>query len=222
MENDEALLLRVRQGQLAQVLKVLPPERWTEEVWIRAALDHHDNAPSLPRLLDAGARWGSGIFSILYMASPGPILEVLCARASPDHFRTMFMFKAYGSIRSARCFIKHGARLSHLATEHNRTHFPLEIWYFEQAVLRCRAAVAALLRVKRVAKVDYRWDQLLLAEIARTVWMSRDDDIWTSEAEWKRLFEDEEDMRQIQRKEHEIRQLKKRRDSRTNAAFKRK
>ena len=128
MENDKALLLRVRQGQLAQVLKVLPPERWTEEVWIRAALEHHDNAPCLPRLLDAGAPWGSGLRSILYKASPGPILDVLCARAPPDHFRTLFVFKAHGrSIQSTRCFIKHGARLSHVATEHNCTQFPLEL-----------------------------------------------------------------------------------------------
>jgi hypothetical protein len=54
---------------------------------------------------------------------------------------------------------------------------PLELFTFQKAVLKCRTAVVAMLRVKRVAKL-WNWDKFLLKEIGYAIWATRYDENW--------------------------------------------
>lgn len=77
---------------------------------------------------------------------------------------------------SVRVLIANGARLSTVRGSYQYYITP-ELEVFERAVLRCRAAVVALLRVKRVGEL-WRWDKFLLRELAYAVWATRTEDEW--------------------------------------------
>ena len=54
---------------------------------------------------------------------------------------------------------------------------PPELEAFERGVLRCRAAVVAMLRVKRAGRLLV-WDKFLLKQMALDVWATRYDKQW--------------------------------------------
>ncbi len=47
-----------------------------------------------------------------------------------------------------------------------------ELEAFERGVLRCRAAVVTMLRVRRAGQL-WMWDKFLLAEMALCIWATR-------------------------------------------------
>jgi hypothetical protein len=61
--------------------------------------------------------------------------------------------------------------------EDYRENITPELEAFERGVLRCRAAVVAMLRVKRAGKL-WMWDKFLLLEMALCIWSTRYDKGW--------------------------------------------
>ena len=63
-----------------------------------------------------------------------------------------------------------------------REYITPEMVAFERGVLRCRAAVVAMLRVKRAGRL-WMWDKFLLLEIAVCLWSTRYDKGWQTAAQ---------------------------------------
>ena len=68
--------------------------------------------------------------------------------------------------------VANGVRLSTVRKGDRDLTTP-ELEAFERGVLRCRAAVVALLRVKRAGARLVRWDKYLLKQMAIDLWMTR-------------------------------------------------
>lgn len=99
---------------------------------------------------------------------------------------------------------------------------PLSLWLYENAILRCRSVTAALLRVKRVTVLDYRWDQFLLVHIARHVWATRCDERWRGQEEEQDRQAHMDDESKIKKKLREIDDIKTRQRWRLENAIERK
>ena len=78
--------------------------------------------------------------------------------------------------KSVRVLMANGVRLS-TVNEYRRDLITPELEAFERGVLRCRAAVVAVLRVKRAGQL-WMWDKFLLAELALCIWSTRYDKGW--------------------------------------------
>ena len=78
-----------------------------------------------------------------------------------------------------RVLVANGVRLS-TVREGNRPYITPELEAFERGVLRCRAGVMAMLRVKRAGQL-WMWDKFLMLEIALSIWATRYDKGWQSE-----------------------------------------
>lgn len=74
----------------------------------------------------------------------------------------------------ATVLVANGLRLSNVMRT-NRIKPKLEA--FERGVLKCRATVVAMLRVKHVGQL-WKWDKFLLREIAFAVWATRYEKEW--------------------------------------------
>lgn len=176
--------------RLMALLDALPRDRWTErspDGWtllhyacrgdvaaVRALLAHGIDANAA----DPYSLCGSHVAA----SSDQPrVLEVLCAAGAnmrttnsvgkaPLDFALRAHAKSEGD--TVRVLLANGVRLS-TARADSRRYITPELAAFERGVLRCRAAVVALLRVKRASGRLARWDRFLLALMARDTWATR-------------------------------------------------
>lgn len=181
-----------RHGRLLNFLHTLPQTRWTEcDPW-SATLLHHacqgDNTAAAVALLTHGAsvdacdslRRAPAFWAAHWGQSR--VLEVLCAGGARVQMRDCQGRRALDAalVRSPECvrvLVANGARLSS-AHETGRHRITPELEAFERGVLRCRAAVAAMLRVKRASRRLVCWDKFLLIEMAVCVWSTRAEVAW--------------------------------------------
>lgn len=113
--DEEALEQQVRNGQLGEVLQVLPRERWAEQKWVQLALQCVANAPALRYLLEAGAPHTFRILEREYLILDHweePFVEVACEYAQPGALREKLRYTAKRSTGYPHIFIKHGARIA--------------------------------------------------------------------------------------------------------------
>ena len=178
------------------LLVKLPRERWAERNEHNHALLHFayfgpnvEAAVALLRsgLVDVNARntWGgTAVHSAAIWELPR-MVEVLCAAGADLQARdkdgdtpinvTLRFAKQDGG-EPVRVLVANGVRLSTVREEY-RFHITPELVAFERGVLRCRAAVVAMLRVKRAGQL-VRWDKFLLVELALCIWSTRYDKGW--------------------------------------------
>ena len=183
-------------GRFMELLVDLPRTRWAERDKYGFTLLHlacrGPNVAAVVALVQSGlvdvdarsqgkntpAHWASS------WVQPR-VLEVLCAagadlratnrigRAPIDLALTEA--KADGG-ETARVLVANGARLSAVPDD-RRDFITPELEAFERGVLHCRAAVVAMLRVKRAGQL-VRWDKFLLLELAVCTWATRYDKGW--------------------------------------------
>lgn len=181
-------------NQLLELLLTQPRARWTERDRHGRTLLHFaamfaDEA-AIVALIQSGQdvnarnRWHYTPAHYAAENEPPRALEVLCAAGADLRARTHIdaspLDTALGTARyddqCARVLVANGARLS-TANERQRRYITPELMAFERGVLRCRAAVVAMLSVKRKANL-YWWDKFLLREIAYALWATRHNEQW--------------------------------------------
>lgn len=178
--------------RMMEFLQNLPRHRWADREANDATLLHvacqgPEAAPVVALLqsdmLDVNARnrWGAtpAHFAV-WSRRPRP-LEVLIAKGvdfqtdHPSHSalinHALMPAASTDSLETISVLLANGARLS-AAGKGYRKHITPAMVSFECGVLRCRTAVAAMLRVKRAGQL-WRWDKFLLKEIALAVWTTR-------------------------------------------------
>ena len=110
------------------------------------------------------------------------VLELLCAagtdlRARNSNGETPIDVAIRGAPSwCVHVLVANGVRLS-TVREHCRYLITPELEAFERGVLCCRAAVVAMLRVKRAGQLRM-WDKFLLLDIALCIWATRYDKGW--------------------------------------------
>lgn len=176
------------------LLDKLPRERWTERNPDNWTMLHYacrgDNTAAAVALLahgmDIGAQTKLGWLVTHHAAfsAQARTLELLCAAGANLTLRDrdagvtpleVALFRLPLSGDCARVLLANGVRLSTVREEERSFIIP-ELEAFERGVLRCRAGVVALLRVKRASKVSghlAHWDKFLLGFIAIHVWATR-------------------------------------------------
>ncbi len=186
---------------MIELLAKLPRERWAERDEAGLTLLHHAcRGPNVAAvvalvqsgLVDVNARnsWGRTPVHDAASYKQPRVLEVLCAagadlRARDGHGttpidRALIRAEVDGG-KTARVLVANGVRLS-TVHEVRRKYITPELEAFEHGVLCCRAAVVAMLRVKRAAKL-WMWDKFLLAEMAVCIWSTRYDMGWQTAAQ---------------------------------------
>ena len=183
-------------GRLMEVLVKLPRERWGERDEYGLTLLHYacvgPNVAAAVALLQSGlvdvnTRTKGGHTPAHLAASDGQprVLEVLCAAGanlraqnhvglSPiDHALWNAHTDGSGTVR---VLVANGVRLSTVRKD-RREYITPELEAFERGVLRCRAAVVAMLRVKKAANL-YHVDKFLMRELAYAMWATRTCDRW--------------------------------------------
>ena len=188
-------------GRFVDLLVKLPQARWTErDVDSDTLLHYACRRPNVAAvvvllqsvLVNVSARntWGGtpahwGAFNM-----HSRVLEVLCAAGAdlralsndgdaPIDYALRNAKEDRGE--SVRVLVANGVRLS-TARARDRQFITPELEAFERGVLCCRAAVVAMLRVKRAGKL-VRWDKFLLLEIAVCTWATRYDKGWQTAAQ---------------------------------------
>ena len=173
-----------------ELLLTLPRARWTERDLQGQTLLHYaaqaPNVVALVLLIQSGlpvdART-TGQRTPAHIAAcndQSRALEVLCAAgadltALAESRRTPLDYALSPPVRDAcvRVLLANGMRLSTVKEDFRRFITP-ELEAFERGVLRCRGAVVALLRVKRVCgQLLVRWDRYLLRQMALDLWATR-------------------------------------------------
>ena len=112
------------------------------------------------------------------------VMEVLCAagadlRACNEDGSSpieLAVWDAQVNSEPVHVLVANGVRLS-TVREDRREYITPELEAFERGVLRCRAAVVAMLHVKRAGQL-WMWDKFLLAEMAVCIWSTRYDRGW--------------------------------------------
>ena len=178
------------EGRLVELLGTLPRGRWAERDEYGNTLLHHaclgPNAAAVVALVQSGLvnardKWGTTPTHYASRCQPR-LMEVLCAAGADLRTRND---GGYAPIDRAlqnadkdcvRVLVANGVRLS-TVREGNRPYITPELEAFERGVLRCRAGVMAMLRVKRAGKL-WMWDKFLLAEMAVCTWATRYDKGW--------------------------------------------
>ena len=180
-----------------ELLAKLPLERWAERDENGFTLLHHaalgGNVTAAVALVQSGlvdvdGRNRDGYTPAHCAAWMQPrVMEALCAAGanlrarnrsgfSPiDHallFGHSYDFVTVGMLMA------NGTRLS-TVHEHFRRYITPKLVAFERGILRCRSAVAAMLRVKRAGQL-WRWDKFLLREVALAIWARRYNESWSS------------------------------------------
>lgn len=135
-------------------------------------------------LVDVNARntWGVTPAHYAAEAQPPRILKVLCAAGADLRARSnsgltpLDVALHHMGYACVRVLVANGVRL-HTVHGYLRRRITPELWAFERGVLRCRAAVVAMLRVKRKANL-FVWDKFLLREMAYAIWATRCNEQW--------------------------------------------
>lgn len=178
-----------RSGSLLEFLKKLPRERWTECDSANQSFLHHAAESWDPtalalllrsKLIDVNATsvWGGTPVECAVVYECTRALELLCAAGAdlrlpsrPD-CSPLDVALAYRSSKAKviDVLIANGVRLSTVCYSNQRRITP-RIRAFERGVLRCRAAVAALLSSDRIGRLSLR-------EVAIAVWATRYSTEW--------------------------------------------
>ncbi len=180
-------------GQLMELLAKLRRERWAERDKYGSTLLHYacrgPNLAAVVALLQSGLvdvsarnKWGNTPAHWASYNTQPRVLEVLCAAGADMRARN-----ANGetpidaAMRGAPSWCVHvlvanGVRLSTVREDNHKCITP-ELEAFERGVLCCRAAVVAMLRVKRAGQLRM-WDKFLLLDIALCIWATRYDKGW--------------------------------------------
>lgn len=177
--------------QLMALLESLPRARWSDRSGAGRTLLHFacisENVAAVVALiqhgLDVSACDERG-WTPAHLAALGRprVLEVLCAAGAQlrgrDRGGLTPLDKALShidtSVECAHVLLANGVRLSTV-----QGIVSAELVAFERGVLRCRAAVVAMLRVKRAGQL-VRWDRFLLREVALSLWATRCSREWQS------------------------------------------
>ncbi len=174
----------------------LPRERWAERDGSGFTLLHLAclgpnvaAAVALVRsgLVDVSARieWGSTPAHSAASRVQPRVLEVLCAAGADLRTRTddgfapidrALPFADKDGGETVRVLVANGVRLS-TVQKYCRKYITPKLEAFERGVLRCRAAVVAMLRVKKTAQL-YHVDKFLMRELAFAMWATRTNDQW--------------------------------------------
>jgi len=146
-------------------------------------------------LVDVNARTKRGANSPAHYAAwnvQPRALEVLCAAGADlrvrDHPGHTPIDDALSNVhkddgKTVRVLLANGVRLCTVHEDHRHRIAP-EVEAFERGVLCCRAAVVAMLRVKRAGKL-WMWDKFLLAELALCIWATRYAEEWQTATQQK-------------------------------------
>lgn len=183
-------------GRLLELLMKLPRERWAERTEYGTILHLACRGPNVAAvvallqsgLVDMNARnkWGNAPANWAAQYTQPRALEVLCAAGADLRACNKYAYSPLDGALSiadedggetVRVLVANGVRLS-MVHRRNRSLITPELEAFERGVLRCRAAVVALLRVKRASGKLWLWDKFLLAEIALGIWATRYDKGW--------------------------------------------
>lgn len=180
-----------KSGRILELLRRLPRESWAKQNEDGRTLLHlacrGPNEVAVAELIQSGLvdvnapdRWGHTAVHLSILWAHALALMMLCAAGANlrarEHFGYTPMDYALDGVRecgddSVRVLVANGVRLE-MACEQSRCRITPELAAFEQGVLRCRSAVAALLSVKRVGNL-WRWDKFLLRELAYAMWATR-------------------------------------------------
>ncbi len=181
-----------RGGRFMELFVKLPRELWAERDENGYTLLHHacfgPNVAAVVELLQ------SGLVDYAASTKQPRVLEALCA-ADVD-LRALTRDGSApidGALRNAykddgetlRVLVANGVRLSTVNKACYKFTMPEracklitpELEAFERGVLCCRAAVVAMLRVKRAGQL-WMWDKFLLLEMAVCIWATRYDKGW--------------------------------------------
>ena len=180
-------------GRLLELLVKLPRERWAERDGYGTTLLHYacrgPHVAAVVALLQSGLMdvnaWDlEGATPTLWAASckQPRVLELLCAAGADLRASNAVglapiectLFK--DGVESGCVLLANGVRLSTVRKDRRHLITP-ELRAFERGVLCCRAAVVAILRVKRAGQL-WMWDKFLLLEIALCIWSTRYDKGW--------------------------------------------
>lgn len=182
-----------------ELLMKLPRERWVERDDIGYTFLHYaccgpnlEAAVALVQsgLVDVNARNPTGItpaYDTIFYKQPRA-LEVMCAMGADLRARSndndapidcAVMYAHTDDGAPVHVLVANGVRLNTVRRERFRFITP-KLVAFERGVLRCRTAVAAMLRVKWAGQL-WRWDKFLLRELAYALWATRYDEKWHGE-----------------------------------------
>lgn len=179
IRHGSALYVAAVEGRLLSVIReLIPREQWALEhsatgidtLMVYAGLGPNGDAV---RALLAAAPGGYNLRRPMEVAishNQPAVLELMCAAGGLAHVSIrgesplLAQATALQCWKEARILIASGARLR-VANA------------FQTGVLKCRSAVAALHRVKRVGVLPV-WDKYLLALIALELWTTRAEEEW--------------------------------------------
>ena len=191
-ERGYGLFAAAREGKLLEYLrKNIPRDQWTAEVAQSWTATHfaclfESNRDALAVLLGAGADANAAA----RFDKPGqPTRTVTCLEMAVKESNCggVELLLAAGAAlypealadsysRSQKCtriLIANGARMN----LDDIFNIPLPLIAFQRGILRCRAAVVAMLRVRRAGQL-WRWDKYLLAYISHAIWATRYEECW--------------------------------------------
>ena len=182
-----------KDGQLMNSLVKLPRERWAElDEYGDSLLHYACRGPNVAAvvalvqsgLVDVNGRTERGATPAHYavMCKQPRVLEVLCAAGADlrardkNDFSPIEIALAIANKTAVRVLVANGVRLD-TVHGHFRRFITPKLWAFERGVLRCRAAVVAMLRVKKAAQLHHV-DKFLMRELAYAMWATRTCDQW--------------------------------------------
>lgn len=182
-------------GRFMELLVTLPRELWAERTEYGTLLHlacRGSNVAAVVALLQSGLvdvnardKRGNTPTNLAATYTQPRVLEVLCAAGanlraqnhvglSPiDHALWNAHTDGSGTVR---VLVANGVRLSTVRKD-RREYITPELEAFERGVLRCRAVVVAMLRVKKAANL-YHVDKFLMRELAYAMWATRTCDRW--------------------------------------------
>lgn len=181
-----------------ELLCQIPREHWGAVTYYGMSLLHLAcRGPNLAavvallqcELVDMDKRADGGWTSVHAAAgwSEPRVLEVLCAAGAKLHIQDSdnetpiewALWDHDGTGETLRVLVANGVRLRTVHEDHRHLITP-KLKAFERGVLRCRAAVVAMLRAKKAANL-YHVDKFLMRELAYAMWATRTDEQWQDE-----------------------------------------
>lgn len=181
-------------SRLMEQLETIPRSCWTQTGPFGLSLLHYScqgnnvdaTAALLVHGLNADASTSSGWTAVHFAVTNknARALELLCAAGASLRIATrqgaapLDMALKYSPAECAPVLLANGVRLTTADKDH-RQYITSDLVTLEYGILRCRAAVAAMLRIKRVGAARMvRWDRFLVAHLACQVWATRCEKQW--------------------------------------------